>query len=35
MTKDYSVLSDEELCETAKKDKNAEEFLLVKHKDLV
>ncbi|MBO7631289.1 MAG: sigma-70 family RNA polymerase sigma factor [Lachnospiraceae bacterium] len=32
---DYSVFSDEELCEKARTDKEAEEYLLVKYKELV
>ena len=35
MSPDYSIYSDEELCGLAKTDKDAEEYLLVKNKEMV
>ena len=35
MSPDYSIYSDEELCRLAKTDKDAEEYLLVKNKEMV
>ena len=35
MSPDYSIYSDEELCRLSKTDKDAEEYLLVKNKEMV